>query len=174
MNFAKSIIGASAIAVLASVASADVLTPGSDKFTAEGSVQGWNVYADHERNSCLVEHVDPSGNVVQMGLTENKDMGYIGVFTKKDVGLSAVGKEMTILVNGNAYSGKSHTRKHGLADGYQGGYMLANNPNFVNDIKNGMELIAFPDTHGVGVIVSLKGSHAAIEAAAACTAKMGS
>ena len=159
-----------AAAFLTSVANAEVLSPGSDNFTEVGKEGPWTIYADANRQSCLIEGLDGAGNVVQMGLTSDHSLGYVGVFTPADVGLANGGtQEITIGVNGHAYSGEVKMREHGLADGYQGGYFLANNPQFVEDMMVGQVLIAFANDSGQGVEVDLTGSRAAIEAAASCT-----
>lgn len=173
-NNPTAIISLSAIALIGAgtLASAQVLSPGSDTFAEVGAEGPWKIYADAQRQSCLIEGMDANGNVVQMGLTADHSLGYVGVFTQAPVEL-AQSAEITIEVNGNAYSGTAQMREHGLADGYTGGYFVANNPDFVQDMRAGTTMIAFANATGEGVAVDLAGSAAAIDAAAACTAQLG-
>ncbi|MFV0383733.1 hypothetical protein [Paracoccus sp. (in: a-proteobacteria)] len=168
----KALASAAAVAMLAGVASAQVLSPGTDSFEQVGEAGPWIIYADVQRQSCLAEGQDSNGNVVQMGLTADHSLGYVGVFTPVDLGITAGEQDITITVNGNAYSGKAMMREHGLSEGYQGGYFVANNPDFVADMEAGQTMLAFSDTNGEGVAIDLTGSHAAIEAARACTAQL--
>lgn len=160
------------VAGAGSLAAAEVLSPGSDTFAEFGMAGPWTIYADAERRSCLIEGVDDAGNVVQMGLTGDHSLGYVGVFTPADIDLGG-SAEITIEVNGNLYSGDVKMREHGLADGYKGGYFMANNPDFVSDMRAGRQMVAFASQTGEGVIVDLTGSAEAIDAAADCTAQLG-
>lgn len=170
MTIIKFLTLSSAAILLAGTVNAEVLSPGSDTFAEVGKEGPWTIYADANRQSCLIEGLDGAGNVVQMGLTSDHSLGYVGVFTPADVGLADGGtQEITIGVNGHAYSGEVKMREHGMADGYQGGYFLANNPQFVEDMMAGQVLVAFANESGKGVEIDLTGSRAAIEAAASCT-----
>ena len=44
----------------------------ADDFALYGEVEGWKVYVDNEKHSCLIEAVDAQENVVQMGLTHSE------------------------------------------------------------------------------------------------------
>lgn len=173
MNIIPSFVMAGVAALLTTAASAEVLSPGGDTFTQVAQEGPWTVYADAEKKSCLIEGMDPAGNVVQMGLTADHSLGYVGVFTPVDLGLGAGGdKAITIEVNGNVYSGEIKQREHGLASGYQGGYFLANNPQFAEDMRAGKSMMAFATDTGNGVEIDLTGSRKAIDAAAACTQEL--
>ncbi len=173
----KSLTYLSAVAALVGATSAfagSALSPESNAFTNEGAVGPWTVYADSTRKSCLIEGVGANGNVVQMGLTEDKNVGYVGVFTKDDINVRDGNKEeLTILVNDVVYRGPAYELDHKVADGYKGGYVEVTNPDFVKDLQKGDVLVAFPDNQNKGgVIVDLKGSYKAIEAAMACNEKI--
>ena len=173
MNNFRTFLLTSTIALISASASAEVLSPGTDGFAEVGKAGPWTIYADASRESCLIEGTDGAGTVVQMGLISDKTLGYVGVFTSTDVGLGKGGDQAIIIeVNGNAYSGTATMREHGMTDGYQGGYFLANNPQFIEDMMAGQKLIAFSDKSGKGVEVDLTGSRAAIEAASACTQQL--
>lgn len=172
---AKVVFATAAIAFSATAGHAEVLSPGSNTFEKFADAGPWAIYADVNRKSCLIEGLDSNGTAVQMGLTSDHNMGYVGVFVPQNVPLNNNGsEEITILVNGNAYSGTVQPREHGLADGYHGGYFLANNPQFLADLRAGNAMIAFADASGNGVSVDLAGSAAAIDQAAACTSQLAS
>jgi hypothetical protein len=62
-----------------------VAVPGmaaANEFLRFGEVEGWKVFIDTTKNTCLIEKIDDAENVVQMGLTADRGVGYVGVFTK--------------------------------------------------------------------------------------------
>ncbi len=144
------------------------IPPGDDGFTGYGTVEGWNIFVDNACKTCLIETIDPVGNVVQMGLTEDRGMGYVGVFTKADIGAKK-GKteEVAILIGENMYIGESTQMKGNITDGYSSGYVLSDNPQFVQDLANQYEMVVFPE-QDYAFTVNLDGTKKAIEAAAAC------
>lgn len=163
------IIALTAFPVLAE----EVLYPGSDAFTEYKKSGPWTIFADSERKSCLIEHVDADGTAIQMGLTSDRALGYVGVFTDKDVGMPDVkDADITIEINGHIYAGRSHEMKRKLSDAYKGGYFLVNNPEFVSDLENGTSMTVVGDKTGAGVKISLDGTKAAIEEAIACSQAM--
>ncbi len=175
MTLRTAIVAASLVVVAPAVwAQSGVVPKGSDTFSIYQEFDNWTIYEDHDRKSCLAEAVDSNGTVVQMGLTENHDLGYFGVFTQMDLATDGAPAEvpLTITVNGNVYSGTGHSVTQKLSNGYHGGYIPANNPKFLSDIENGQTMIAFSDL-GEGIAVGLAGTKQAIEAAKACTMKLG-
>ncbi|WBU65405.1 hypothetical protein [Paracoccus aerodenitrificans] len=171
-NMTKSAVAAAVLALSsgAALAQVEILSPGTHTFTEFGTSGAWKIYADQERQSCLVEGTDPNGNVVQMGLTSDHNLGYVGIFTPMDVGIRGESEQdITIAVDGNLYSGTAQLREHGISDNLQGGYFPANNPNFVNDMRNGQTMVAFENSDGAGVAIDLTGTNDAYEAARECT-----
>ncbi|TMV10297.1 hypothetical protein FGK63_04325 [Ruegeria sediminis] len=164
---------ATAFAASAALASDDVLPSADDAFTKWGEESGWTIYVDGTRGSCLIERMDDNANVVQMGLTPNAEFGYLGVFTKADIGLKGEKEEIVLSLDGNLYSAEAHKKSKHLAEGYTGGYILANNPNFVNDVMKKHEMIVFPEKE-FAFIVNLEGTNNAIEAARKCNTEQGS
>lgn len=158
----------------AAVAQQGVLAPGDDVFVEYGKVGGWTIYGDQDRGTCLIEGVDDNGNVVQMGLTDQAGVGYLGVFTRQDVRIKdGALRDVTIVVNDHIYRGTAQEMKRNVSDGYQGGYVLVDNPDFLRDLQEGLFLTAWPEANdGGGVVVDLKGSHKAITEAIACNDKM--
>ncbi len=187
-------IAAAAFAFTPAAFAEGVLAKSGDQFSLHSTVGNWRILADHTKMSCLAESVDANGNVVQMGLSDNREFGYLGVFTKmtlEQLGFNlpaeadskAMGKptdptkgespvewpqELTILVNGHTYSGAMNSTQAELSDGYHGGFILANNPDFAKDVAMGQTMVAFTNV-GNGVAIDLTGTHDAMEAAKACT-----
>lgn len=80
----------------------------ADTFLRYGEVEGWKVFIDEEKKSCLIEAVDGAENVVQMGLTEDRGVGYVGVFTKAKTDIKRGEKEaVAILLGDNVYLGEA-------------------------------------------------------------------
>lgn len=175
MRNLKMFLGGLSIAAVSATAgmAADAVPPGSDGFTKHSEVEGWTVYIDNERNSCLIERVDEAGNVVQMGLTKDHEFGYLGVFTKADIGIKKGKKEKVYIdIDGTLYWSEATDMKGNITDGYSGGYILANNPAFIDDIAKKYTMTVFPKKEGA-FVVDLKGTYKAIEAARKCNAEQG-
>lgn len=149
----------------------DVLPKEGAKFTKWGEAEGWTVFVDESRGTCLIERVDANGNVVQMGLTSNQEFGYLGVFTKADV--KPKNNTVHLSLDGKEYYGDADAQKKRLADGYKGGYILANNPNFVEDVMKKYVMTVYPEDANT-FDVSLDGTFKAIEAARVCNAEQAS
>ena len=171
----KKLLAATAVAALsASVAIAEQALPkDGDEFTKWGDADGWTIYVDGTRGTCLAERMDANENVLQMGLTEDKSLGYIGVFTKNDVGLKSGKEKLLVAIDGKLYEGPARRVAKHLPEGYQGGYLLANNPVFVEDVMKKYDMVVFPE-HENTFVVSLDGTLKAIEAARVCNAEQSS
>ncbi len=170
MNFKTTFKTATILSVFAAtsaLASDDVIPSENDTFTKWGEESGWTIFVDDNRKSCLIERVDENANVVQMGLTADHEMGYLGVFTKNDIGLKGKKEEIILSLDGNLYSAEAHKKTKHLAEGYTGGYILANNPQFVDDVMKKHEMIVFPEKE-FAFGVNLDGTFKAIEAAREC------
>lgn len=159
------IVTAFAGAMLASQAAADT-------FELYGEVEGWKVYSDAEKKSCLIEAVDAAENVVQMGLTDQRDVGYVGVFTKAKTDIKRDSKEdVVILIGDNLYYGEATGMRGNITKGYSGGYILSDDPQLVTDIAQQYEMIVFPEKQW-SFIVDLTGTKKAIGMARECNAKL--
>ncbi|RYH09220.1 hypothetical protein [Tropicimonas sp. IMCC6043] len=142
-----------------------------DTFTEYGMVEDWTIYADSGTKTCLVERVDDAGNVMQMGVTKDRDYAYVGIFTQADIDVQKEGA-IAIAVDGAIFVGTSDGIKSGkLKDGYSGGYVLTNNPEMVTAIAEGYELVAFPE-RPVAFVIDLTGTKRAIEEARKCNAEI--
>ncbi|CUH49470.1 MULTISPECIES: hypothetical protein [Ruegeria] len=170
MNFKSSLTTAATLSIFSAVAawaSSDVIPSENDTFTNWGEESGWTIFVDDSRGSCLIERMDENQNVVQMGLTKDHEMGYLGVFTKNDIGLKGKKEKIFLSLDGNVYEAEAHKKTKHLADGYTGGYILANNAQFVDDVMNKYEMTVFPKKE-FAFTVSLDGTKKAIEAARQC------
>ncbi|MEQ9695226.1 hypothetical protein [Shimia sp. SDUM112013] len=161
----KSLTAAALLATLATTASAE------GKFEHFGSVEGWNVFIDHEKKSCMIEAVDDLENVVQMGLTKDRGVAYVGVFTKAETNIKKGDKEgVAILLGDNLYTGEVTGMRGNITKGYSGGYVLTDDPQFVEDFAKQYEMVVFPEKE-FGFIVDLKGTLKAIEMGRECNQK---
>jgi len=143
----------------------------ADTFTKYGEVEGWNVYADQEKKTCLIEAVDSAENVVQMGLTEDRSVGYLGVFTKGETDIKAGDTEaVAILIGENIYLGEVTGMRGNITAGYSGGYVLSDSPQFVKDIEQQYEMVVFPEKE-YAFVVDLSGTKKAIAMARECNEK---
>lgn len=151
-----------ALGLLASTAAS------ADTFLRYGEVEGWKVFIDNEKKSCLIEAVDDSENVVQMGLTEDRGVGYVGVFTKAKTDIKRGEKEaVAILLGDNIYVGEATGMKGNITKGYSGGYVLSDDPQFAEDIAKKEVMIVFPEKE-FAFTVDLTGTFKAMEMARKC------
>ena len=130
-------------------------------------VEGWTVYTNQTRGDCLiVRSYGPAS--VQMGVTANQEVGYLGVFTKEDIGLqNGTKSEIFVSIGGHLYSGVATSTSGELKGGYSGGYILTDNPGFKRDVAKKYEMIVFPETKGA-FVVDLKGTYKAMAMGRKC------
>ena len=164
-----------ALATAAALACLTASTAFADTFTKYGEVEGWKVYVDQEKKSCLIEAVDSAENVVQMGLTKDRSVGYLGVFTKGKTDIKAGDTEaVAILIGENMYIGEVTGMRGNITKDYSGGYVLSDSPQFVKDIEQQYEMVVFPEKE-YAFVVDLSGTKKAIALASECNEKqMGS
>ena len=142
-----------------------------DKFLKYGEVEGWKVFIDQAKKSCLIEAVDEAENVVQMGLTQDRGVGYLGVFTKGETTIKAGETEaVAILIGDNLYIGEATGMRGNITKGYSGGYVLSDDPQFAKDIAQQYEMVVFPEKE-YAFVVDLTGTKKAIEMARECNQK---
>lgn len=155
-----------AFASLVGLAAATAVS--ADTFLRYGEVEGWKVFIDEDKKSCLIEAVDDAENVVQMGLTEDRGVGYVGVFTKAKTDIKRGEKEaVAILLGDNIYVGEATGMKGNITKGYSGGYVLSDDPQFAEDIAKKEVMIVFPEKE-FAFTVDLTGTYKAMEMARKC------
>lgn len=140
----------------------------AQSFEKYGEVEGWKVFIDNEKNSCLIEAVDDAENVVQMGLTQDRGVAYVGVFTKAKTKIKKGEKRaVAILIGDNLYFGESTGMRGNITKGYTGGYVLSDDPQFVDDLARQYVMEVFPDEI-YAFTVDLTGTFEAIKMAKEC------
>ncbi len=143
----------------------------ANKFTLYGEVEGWRVFVEEDKKSCLIEATDSEENVVQMGLTEDRGVGYLGVFVKGDVDFEDGDTQgVTILIGENLYVGEVTAMRGNLSNDYSGGYVLSDDPQFAEDIAQQYTMTVFPEKE-FGFIIDLSGTKKAMEMARECNEK---
>ena len=130
-------------------------------------VEGWTVYANQTRGNCLIVRQDGPSSV-QMGVTANQEVGYLGVFTKEDIGLqNGTKSKIFISIDGHLYGGDATSSSGELTRGYSGGYILTNDPKFKRDVAKRYKMTVFPETKAA-FVVDLKGTYKAMAAGRKC------
>ncbi|WP_129431644.1 hypothetical protein [Roseovarius sp. A46] len=151
----------------------DVLPLNSDEIAQYRNVGEWVVHENRTRGSCFISRSDAEGHLVQIGLTNDNNYGYIGIF-QRGIELEEGTNAVAILVNGNLYVGASKAVVHGASGDYQGGYVIANDENKKQlrlDLEKQKEMIVFPDKPFT-VTVNLDHVRNAIYEARECTTKL--
>jgi hypothetical protein len=170
MKSFMTLIAATSVALLPAVeAYAENPVPkASDVLVRYGEVEDWTVYANQTRGDCLIVREYGLGSV-QMGVTaNNEEVGYLGVFTKADIGLqNGTKSEIFVSIGGHIYGGVATSTQGELKGGYSGGYILTDNPEFKRDIAKKYEMIVFPETKGT-FVVDLKGTYKAMALGRKC------
>lgn len=161
---------AAAIMIAASAAFAadeTVLPTAGDNIETFLSSKYWTVFKNNSRRSCFIEWRGET-SVVQAGLTAFQDAGYLGAFLK-DFEPQEGERETAIVLNGKRYVGTATTVSRSLSGGFKGGYIVFDNPNFVRDLEEAREFVAFPESART-VTVKLKTPKNAIQRARECMA----
>jgi hypothetical protein len=169
MQNSKTFICASCAVLLATTAALadNPLPKDNENIVKYGKVEGWTTYANNTRRNCYIARVD-GPNAVQMGVTSNREVGYVGVFTKNDIGIKNKSKsEIFISIDGNVYAGIATGMKGHIQGGYSGGYFLADNPELKRDLAKKYKMIVFPETKGT-FVVDLTGTYKAMEMGRKC------
>lgn len=154
-----------------SVLAKDVIPSENSDFSKWGEAEGWTVFVVGDRGTCLIERKDENGNVVQMGLTSDHEFGYLGVFTQADIKIK--NNKVHLRLDDRPYVADAKKKTKHLPDGYKGGYILANNPDFVNDVMKRYNMVVMPEDANA-FEVSLDGTLKAIEAARKCNMEQAS
>ena len=109
-------------------------------------IEGWTIYANKTRGDCLIVRSDGPSSV-QMGVTANQEVGYLGVFTKEDIGLqNGTQSKVFISIDGRHYGGAATSTSGELTRGYSGGYILSDDPNLKRDLAKRYKMTVFPET----------------------------
>lgn len=147
-----------------------VLPTAGDEISLFRNAGAWSIQKNATRKSCFASYQSKTGEVVQFGFTDNEKIGYLGLFSQR-AEVEKGSQEVSVLVNGNRYVGEATGMGANLSDGFQGGYLLVNNPKFVKDIEAGEQLVAFPETPSM-YIVDMTGARNAVYEVRKCTQEM--
>ena len=83
--------------------------------------------------------------MVQIGLTEDRGFGYVGVFTKARTNIKSGERKSRCHPHRRQHScGEATNMKDNITKGYSGGYVLSDNPQFADDLAEKRALIVFP------------------------------
>ncbi|MCX7305543.1 MAG: hypothetical protein NTV73_14620 [Hyphomicrobiales bacterium] len=130
-------------------------------------IEGWTVYANKTRGDCLIVSQIGAGSV-QMGVTADPAVAYLGVFTTVDIGLkNGVTSDIFVDIAGNLYKGVATTTSGQLKGGYSGGYILTDDPAFKRDVAKKYTMTVFPQTAGA-FVVDLTGTFKAMAMGRKC------
>lgn len=155
---------AAAIATIAASGAA------AETFVKYGEAGDWTVFTKTDDKTCVAEtrHDDV---IVQIGVLEGNEIGYIGAFTHDpDQVAGEEGNEFIIDIDGDLFVGDESMMAEN-SQGYTGVYIKSDNPAFVKDIseKQTMKVI---DAERVYTL-DLTGTKAALEMTGACLAAQG-
>ena len=172
MNKLTPTLTAIALACAAPFAAAaqDILPTRGDKISEFRTAGAWHIRKNETRNVCFASYKSDSGAIVQFGFINDETAGYLGLFSQRASDVAAT-QEIAVLANGHLYVGEATGMGPSIEDGYEGGYILVNNPEFVKDIEIGQELIAFPDMPN-SYIVDMSGAKNAVYEVRKCTTEL--
>ena len=160
---------ATSVAFIASTAvfADNPLPKDNENIVRYGQAEGWTVYANNTRRNCYIARVD-GPNAVQMGITADRDIGYLGVFTKNKTAIRNDSKtEIFVSIGDKIYAGVATGMKGKIQGGFSGGYFLADSPEFKQALAKQYTMTVFPETDGA-FIVDLKGTYKAMEMGRKC------
>lgn len=147
----------------------EVLPLSTDDIVEYRDWNKWAILQNNTRGHCLGTKSDESG-VIQLGMTADESMGYLGVFIKEDV-VAGETNEIVIQVGDQIFTGETSGPVGNLAGGWHGGYVLANNQNFRRALEKNDTLTAYPD-QPYSVTLNIKGANNGIFEILKCTEEM--
>ncbi len=151
-------------------AAQELLPTRGDTISNFRSAGAWEIRKNETRNLCFASYKSESGAIVQFGFAEGEEAGYLGLFSQAVENVPA-SQEIAVLANGNLYVGEATGMGPSIEDGYEGGYIMVNNPEFVKDIEIGQELVAFPDMPN-SYVVDMRGAKNALYEVRKCTTEL--
>lgn len=144
-------------------------------FMAKGSVEGWSVFYNEATGGCFME-TQQEPYVIQIGTEkamlgegDNEQFGFLAVYSSEAVEIGdGEEREVKFDIDGNMFSGNA---VGAVREGFAGGYVVANNPNFGADLAMKQTLTINPGMENA-VEIGLGGTNAAMEATRACQKEM--
>lgn len=121
----------------------EVLPLTTDTISQFRTWRNWQVLRNETRGHCLATRSDESG-VIQMGLTKDESLGYIGAFVQEEIP-PGESNNIVILIGDEAFIGETSGPIGNLGGGWHGGYVLSNNQQFRRAVERNNTMTAFPD-----------------------------
>ena len=131
-----------------------------------GSEAGWDIFVNDSMGpGCLIARKLSPDVQLLMGIDATQKIGYMALYTKADANVSA-GETLSVIfdVDGQKFSGNATAQQ---MQGFRGGSVPVNNPNFIYDLAKKKTLTITPEGRQP-IVVSLAGSDAAFKALRAC------
>lgn len=167
----NTIVAASILATTS--AHAQTLPTGADSFSVYSEVEGWTVFIDHARGTCIIERNDGT-NAIQMGLSADGEFGYMGVFTTNETNITqGEVAEISIEFEDQRYVGQVAGRYGSLSGGFSGGYIRTQDEGFVDNVARQYTMTAIVGGSDP-IEIDLTGTLKAIEAGRECNAAQAS
>ncbi|MDD9724566.1 hypothetical protein PVV74_03765 [Roseovarius sp. SK2] len=133
------------------------------------SFNRWDILRNNTRGHCLGTKSDESG-VVQIGMTADESMGYVGAFVKED-GAEWASNSVTIRVGNEPFTGVASGPVGNLGSGWHGGYVLSDKKKLRRALQMSDTVTAFPNRPYV-VKLNIAGAYTAIYEILKCTEGM--
>lgn len=148
---------------------ADVLPLNTDEVEEYRAWKEWAIFRNNTRGHCFGTKSDESG-LIQMGMTADETMGYVGVFVQRDVD-PGESNEIAVEVGDQIFTGETSGPVGNLSGNWHGGYILSNNKDFRRAIEKNDTLLAFPD-QPYAIVLDIKGANNAIYEILKCSQEM--
>ncbi|MBC7131476.1 MAG: hypothetical protein H5U16_00030 [Roseovarius sp.] len=150
----------------------DVLPLVTDDIEQFRSWENWTILRNNTRGHCFGTKSSDRA-ILQMGVTGDGEMGYVGVFVK-DEGIPRGDERpenVAILLGERAFVGGIAELVQAPSAGWFGGYVLSGDRDFRRAIEANDVMVVFPDTPYV-VMADIRGANNAIFEIAKCSDEM--
>ncbi|MCC5976121.1 MAG: hypothetical protein JJT81_19010 [Rubellimicrobium sp.] len=145
------------------------LPSATDTFAPYGSFGGWNVFVNETRGTCFAERPSET-SVLQMGITDPAIYAYLGVFTQAPTEAeSGRVDEIELLIGEQRFVGGVTEAAGNIPGGFSGGYIVTEDPGFIEALGAGSSMTATVGTRPP-IEIDLTGTADAIDALSACNA----
>ena len=104
-----------------------------------------------------------------MGVSADRKLAYIGVFTKAKLDAPSKENAVAILLGDKVYVGDATSMTGKLTQGYSGGYVVTDDPAVVELVAKKYTMTVFPEKK-YAFTISLKGTYKAMDMARKCLA----
>lgn len=148
----------------------EVLPVPSDNIETFRSWKEWTIYRNNSRGHCFGTKSDGT-SAIQLGLTKDETLGYIGAFVKRDF-TPAEDNKIAIKVGETIFTGETSGPVGDVTGDWHGGYVLSNNKDFRRAIEKNNTMLAFP-SRPYAYEIDIKGANNAIFEIKKCTDEMG-